>query len=111
MRSHYGYYGAGWSLLVEASARKRLSRDWRSEEHTSELQSPMYLVCRLLLEKKKTGRFTAAEIATALELIDEWLAYGEASDYLTFVVEERGVEPSVVRGYVCYGSGPLTVGN
>src|SRR5437879_11221834 len=28
----------------------------RSEEHTSELQSPMYLVCRLLLEKKKTVR-------------------------------------------------------
>src|SRR5437762_10781201 len=27
--------------------------DCRSEEHTSELQSPMYLVCRLLLEKKK----------------------------------------------------------
>src|SRR5437763_9076660 len=29
------------------------SRSTRSEEHTSELQSPMYLVCRLLLEKKK----------------------------------------------------------
>src|SRR5437762_13973873 len=29
------------------------SGDRRSEEHTSELQSPMYLVCRLLLEKKK----------------------------------------------------------
>src|SRR5436189_4854696 len=28
----------------------------RSEEHTSELQSPMYLVCRLLLEKKKQTR-------------------------------------------------------
>src|SRR5437762_9929004 len=28
------------------------SRTARSEEHTSELQSPMYLVCRLLLEKK-----------------------------------------------------------
>src|SRR5437879_566826 len=28
----------------------------RSEEHTSELQSPMYLVCRLLLEKKKTHK-------------------------------------------------------
>src|SRR5256885_9280168 len=27
--------------------------DWRSEEHTSELQSPCNLVCRLLLEKKK----------------------------------------------------------
>src|SRR5436189_1545085 len=30
-----------------------LSKLERSEEHTSELQSPMYLVCRLLLEKKK----------------------------------------------------------
>src|SRR5437879_8009778 len=29
--------------------------DNRSEEHTSELQSPMYLVCRLLLEKKKNN--------------------------------------------------------
>src|SRR5437879_6806205 len=29
------------------------TEDYRSEEHTSELQSPMYLVCRLLLEKKK----------------------------------------------------------
>src|SRR5256885_7235123 len=28
-------------------------RGWRSEEHTSELQSPCNLVCRLLLEKKK----------------------------------------------------------
>src|SRR5437763_7510062 len=36
--------------------------DWntrgRSEEHTSELQSPMYLVCRLLLEKKKKKIYT-----------------------------------------------------
>src|SRR5256885_9870455 len=30
-------------------------RDHRSEEHTSELQSPCNLVCRLLLEKKKTA--------------------------------------------------------
>src|SRR5258708_18516740 len=30
-----------------------LLRDERSEEHTSELQSPDHLVCRLLLEKKK----------------------------------------------------------
>src|SRR5438876_12230814 len=29
------------------------SRGLRSEEHTSELQSPVHLVCRLLLEKKK----------------------------------------------------------
>src|SRR5437763_14058814 len=34
-------------------AMRRSSRSCgRSEEHTSELQSPMYLVCRLLLEKK-----------------------------------------------------------
>src|SRR5437764_5727967 len=33
--------------------------DYRSEEHTSELQSPMYLVCRLLLEKKNDAVITA----------------------------------------------------
>src|SRR3712207_8551427 len=32
----------------------------RSEEHTSELQSRQYLVCRLLLEKKKTRQIVAA---------------------------------------------------
>src|SRR5437762_11069793 len=31
-------------------------RKSRSEEHMSELQSPMYLVCRLLLEKKKKNK-------------------------------------------------------
>src|SRR5207248_9859235 len=38
--------------------RKRLNwfQRWRSEEHTSELQSPYDLVCRLLLEKKKKKR-------------------------------------------------------
>src|SRR5437764_2487046 len=36
-----------------ATNRVRASPRARSEEHTSELQSPMYLVCRLLLEKKK----------------------------------------------------------
>src|ERR1017187_3218052 len=42
------------SALPVASMRPYLlrSRRGRSEEHTSELQSPMYLVCRLLLEKK-----------------------------------------------------------
>src|SRR5690348_18139524 len=30
----------------------------RSEEHTSELQSPVHLVCRLLLEKKKKKQYT-----------------------------------------------------
>src|SRR3712207_7180791 len=35
-------------------ADPRVAREVRSEEHTSELQSRQYLVCRLLLEKKKT---------------------------------------------------------
>src|SRR5258708_27776680 len=36
------------------TSRRRSSFAKRSEEHTSELQSPDHLVCRLLLEKKKT---------------------------------------------------------
>src|SRR5256885_10008509 len=35
----------------------------RSEEHTSELQSPCNLVCRLLLEKKKTKPLTASRLS------------------------------------------------
>src|SRR2546429_7141250 len=40
------------SSLCRAS-RGGFSGRWRSEEHTSELQSRLHLVCRLLLEKKK----------------------------------------------------------
>src|SRR2546425_1632363 len=41
-------------LIAEVFAVERIARlDLRSEEHTSELQSLAYLVCRLLLEKKK----------------------------------------------------------
>src|SRR5437764_8939034 len=51
----------GQKVLVPSRALGELARvlsgasspNARSEEHTSELQSPMYLVCRLLLEKKK----------------------------------------------------------
>src|SRR5256885_3816157 len=42
-RSHHG----------DSSGTPRLDLSLRSEEHTSELQSPCNLVCRLLLEKKK----------------------------------------------------------
>src|SRR5437762_13561309 len=41
-----------WQVWNEPNLTKFFAR-LRSEEHTSELQSPMYLVCRLLLEKKK----------------------------------------------------------
>src|SRR3712207_7675341 len=43
-------------LLDELAPTSELSQlEPRSEEHTSELQSRQYLVCRLLLEKKKTS--------------------------------------------------------
>src|SRR5256885_2679028 len=40
-------------LMMEAGTKNGVMRRGRSEEHTSELQSPCNLVCRLLLEKKK----------------------------------------------------------
>src|SRR3712207_7683632 len=41
-------------LRVQLADRGGVEHPVRSEEHTSELQSRQYLVCRLLLEKKKT---------------------------------------------------------
>src|SRR5258708_19340916 len=41
------------AVIQGESAGTQLARMARSEEHTSELQSPDHLVCRLLLEKKK----------------------------------------------------------
>src|SRR5437763_7127763 len=41
----------------------------RSEEHTSELQSPMYLVCRLLLEKKKKSSSAATPSDSPLPIL------------------------------------------
>src|SRR5256885_11271826 len=49
---------------------RRGHRDTRSEEHTSELQSPCNLVCRLLLEKKKkTHHATQHHTATLSRVI------------------------------------------
>src|SRR2546429_2886805 len=45
-------------MNVTASGSKR------SEEHTSELQSRLHLVCRLLLEKKKTDDYVFSSIIT-----------------------------------------------
>src|SRR5437763_8495215 len=42
----------------------------RSEEHTSELQSPMYLVCRLLLEKKNTDNLNVTHHRTGKDYKD-----------------------------------------
>src|SRR3712207_7413389 len=48
-----GSFGAGNYALCGKAYDPRFIIAWRSEEHTSELQSRQYLVCRLLLEKKK----------------------------------------------------------
>src|SRR3712207_8662028 len=49
-----GFWRTTSFLLTWSPATARLPRPrFRSEEHTSELQSRQYLVCRLLLEKKK----------------------------------------------------------
>src|SRR5256885_9855396 len=54
-------------VLVREAVPGRVERrlretERRSEEHTSELQSPCNLVCRLLLEKKKLARITCKMI-------------------------------------------------
>src|SRR2546429_6955479 len=48
---NHGSFGAAPRAVLEAAERWR--QRMRSEEHTSELQSRLHLVCRLLLEKKK----------------------------------------------------------
>src|SRR6266581_9604190 len=53
--SNYGAHAMGTCRMG------RDSRDSRSEEHTSELQSPVHLVCRLLLEKKKDIHTTVVD--------------------------------------------------
>src|SRR3712207_7771408 len=48
------FFGTVVTHLLGGSAGREGTGVQRSEEHTSELQSRQYLVCRLLLEKKKT---------------------------------------------------------
>src|SRR2546426_8265077 len=48
--------GSGWPYGLRGPTEITATAGPRSEEHTSELQSPCNLVCRLLLEKKKKKR-------------------------------------------------------
>src|SRR5690348_17999938 len=50
-----GHHGRHRQAEVRPCRRHADQGGGRSEEHTSELQSPVHLVCRLLLEKKKTN--------------------------------------------------------
>src|SRR5690348_7599464 len=49
----YRAVGDHWEWFGRVISERKLREGDRSEEHTSELQSPVHLVCRLLLEKKK----------------------------------------------------------
>src|SRR5256885_8509077 len=54
-RKRVGAWRRDPALSGRTSGRPTFGRCIRSEEHTSELQSPCNLVCRLLLEKKKSN--------------------------------------------------------
>src|SRR5258708_8892540 len=64
-----GAHRAGYAQQLFAGGHSRQTEGHpqraagRSEEHTSELQSPDHLVCRLLLEKKKNNNSTPQQIA------------------------------------------------
>src|SRR5947209_17152180 len=64
--NHLDFFATGnYSLSSTAAIISKsvlLSQKTRSEEHTSELQSRQYLVCRLLLEKKKITRYRIRNI-------------------------------------------------
>src|SRR5256885_11833151 len=55
-----------WSLIPIFYEVNR--RTLRSEEHTSELQSPCNLVCRLLLEKKNTAKYNPLQFEPTQKL-------------------------------------------
>src|SRR3712207_7026789 len=54
----------------------------RSEEHTSELQSRQYLVCRLLLEKKKSMYLAGARLPPLVHRHPLWYSGDFGSDYM-----------------------------
>src|SRR3989441_11287347 len=64
--------GAGRPDLAVQLIQRGIQADpeyWRSEEHTSELQSLAYLVCRLLLEKKKKKKDKSSCMSYAIDSI------------------------------------------
>src|SRR3712207_7952637 len=57
-------------IPVSISSKIIVGKEVRSEEHTSELQSRQYLVCRLLLEKKKKIRAHNASVTRKDKVIE-----------------------------------------
>src|SRR2546429_6638811 len=61
------------NTVVLSNCSRRPLADSRSEEHTSELQSRLHLVCRLLLEKKKKDIHAARPSQTAIHSVHRML--------------------------------------
>src|SRR2546425_7547268 len=81
-RSLYGQGSNAWSITVTPTYQYKVlfGRGERSEEHTSELQSLAYLVCRLLLEKKKAQTRGTRRSAICCEL---WARVSLVPKFLT----------------------------
>src|SRR5256884_3448033 len=71
-------------LPIACIASERLLVFPRSEEHTSELQSRLHLVCRLLLEKKKKNHSTYNNFIHQSELFESRSVYSIAARACTF---------------------------
>src|SRR5256885_10959643 len=70
--------GASKGQRIQGDGRVSLNFRPRSEEHTSELQSPCNLVCRLLLEKKKTLERAVSIVEPALGQGKRQYSFGSA---------------------------------
>src|SRR5256885_2951300 len=81
---------------VDVRPERSLQSLYRSEEHTSELQSPCNLVCRLLLEKKKIETILhMPRVAGAGQPVLDRLQHSAAALALRVTGQEGGVSPPI----------------
>src|SRR5256885_2902904 len=83
LSSNHGRRGARLYCILMILRAVKSASTLRSEEHTSELQSPCNLVCRLLLEKKKKkyNTHTQKPLTTSMHTIESY-HYNKYTSYL-----------------------------
>src|SRR5256885_7777117 len=69
----------------------------RSEEHTSELQSPCNLVCRLLLEKKKNTKICSSNIVATIVICTKLLRHAAMSHFTVSTYVIKRICPAVKK--------------